>query len=71
MIIAELGNFSPSNTLTSSIILSSSLAGKIIGAYATSNMEPDTKADKSLFANVSFVPLVSQNGTGFMMNFRF
>ena len=68
MIIAELGNFDPSSALTSSIIISGSLAGKIIGAYATSNMDPDSKANNSLFANISFAPLVSQNGTGFMMS---
>ncbi len=71
MIIAEAGNFSPSSTLTSSIILGSSLAGKIIGVFATSNMEPDSKANKSLFANINFAPLVSQTGTGFMINFGF
>ncbi|MDA3940560.1 MAG: hypothetical protein PF693_14840 [Spirochaetia bacterium] len=70
MIIAELGNFNPSNTLTSSIILGASLTGKIIGAYVTSNMEPDAKADESLFANLSFTPLINQNGTGFMMSLQ-
>jgi len=68
MIVTE--NFDPSDALTSYIILGGSLAGKIIGAYATSNMEPDSKADKSLFANISFAPLVSQNGTGLMMSLR-
>ena len=71
MIIAEAGNFSPSGTFTSSIILGSSLAGKIIGVYATSNMNPDVKADKSLFANINLVPIVSQNRTGVMMNLSF
>ncbi len=71
MIIAEAGNFNPSSTMTSSIILGSSLAGKIIGIYATTNMEPDSKADKSLFTNINFAPLVSQNGTGFMINLDF
>ncbi|MCK5673285.1 MAG: hypothetical protein KAH95_07900 [Spirochaetales bacterium] len=71
MIIAEAGNFNPPSTITSSIILGSSLAGKIIGVYATSNMEPDSKAKKSLFANINFAPLVSQNGTGFMINLGF
>lgn len=68
MIIAEVGSSSPSGTLTSSIILASSLAGKIIGACATSKMQPDIKAKKSLFANINFAPLISQNGTGFMIN---
>lgn len=71
MIIAEAGDFDPSSALTASIILSSSLAGKIIGAYATANMEPDDKADESLFASINFAPIVMQNSTGFMMNFRF
>lgn len=68
MIIAEAGDFSPSSAMNSSIILGSSLAGKIIGGYATSRMEPDSKADKSLFSNINFAPLVSQHGTGFMIN---
>ncbi len=68
MIVAEAGNFDPSDALTSYIILGGSLAGKIIGAYATASMEPDDKADESLFANISFAPLVSQNGAGFIMN---
>lgn len=71
MIIAEAGDFSPSSAMNSSIILGSSLAGKIIGVYATSNMESDSKADKSLFANINFAPLVSQSGTGFMINLGF
>lgn len=71
MIIAEAGNFSPPGAMNSSIILGSSLAGKIIGAYATSKMEPDAKADKSLFTNINFAPLVSQYGTGFMINLSF
>ncbi|MCK5201438.1 MAG: hypothetical protein KAR21_23955, partial [Spirochaetales bacterium] len=66
MIVTE--NFDPSDALTSYMILGGSLAGKIIGVYATANMEPDAKADNSLFKNISFVPLVSRNGTGFMMN---
>ncbi|MCK5154231.1 MAG: hypothetical protein KAQ93_07720 [Spirochaetales bacterium] len=68
MIIAEAGNFSPPSAMTSSIILGSSLAGKVIGSYATSKMEPDSKADKSLFTNINFFPWVSQYGTGFMIN---
>lgn len=71
MIVAEAGNFDPSDALTSYIILGGSLAGKIIGVYATANMDPDDKADESLFTNISFAPLVSQNGTGFMMNLHF
>lgn len=68
MILAEAGNFDPPDALTASIILSGSLTGKVIGAYATSKMEPDSKADKSLFSNISFAPIVSHNGTGFMIN---
>ena len=71
MIIAEAENFNPSSTMTSSIILGSSLAGKIIGIYATSKMEADAKADKSLFANINFAPLVSQHSKGFMINLNF
>jgi len=48
MIIAEAGNTDPPDSVTSSIILGSSLSGKIIGAYASSNMKPDGKADSSL-----------------------
>jgi hypothetical protein len=71
MIIAEAGNFDPPGALNSSIILGCSLGGKIIGAYATSKMESDEKAGKSLFTNINFAPLVSQYGTGFMINLRF
>jgi len=67
MIIAEAGNFSPPSAMTSSIILGSSLAGKVIGSYATSKMEPDSKADKSMFESIGFAPLVSPYGTGFMI----
>jgi hypothetical protein len=70
MIINEAG-LDPSNALTSSIILTSSLAGKVIGAFATSGMEADAKADKSLFESLSFMPVVSQHGTGFMMNLSY
>ncbi|MEA1912013.1 MAG: hypothetical protein U9N32_10145 [Spirochaetota bacterium] len=68
MIIAEAGNFSPPGAITSSIILGSSLAGKIIGVYATSKMEPDSKADESLFSSIGFAPFISPNGGGIMMN---
>ena len=68
MIIAEAGNFNPTSAATSSLILSSSLAGKIIGVYATSKMEPDSKADESLFSSVSFAPFISPSGGGIMMN---
>ncbi len=70
MIIDEAG-VNPSNAVSSSIILGSSLAGKIIGAFATGNMEPDSKAEKSLFENLSFVPIVNRAGNGFMINLSY
>jgi len=62
MILNEAG-INPSDAVSSSIVMSGS-----IGAYVTSAMEPDVKADKSLFSNMSFTPIVNKDGTGFMIN---
>ena len=67
MILNE-ADINPSNAVTSAIVMSGSLSGKIIGAYVTSGMEPDAKADESLFSNMNFTPIVTKKGTGFMIN---
>lgn len=71
MIISEIGGFDPPSAVNSSIILGFSLAGKVVGAFATERMEPDRKADESIFANLSFSPFAGPHGTGIMVSMQY
>ncbi len=70
MILSELFSINVSDAFKASLVLGCSLAGKIIGGYATSGMEPDAKADKSFFASISLLPMSGREGAGLMIDIR-
>ncbi len=71
MIMSEAFNFDPEPALSSSIIMAGSLAGKILGAKVSSNMEPDPKAEESLLSQLAISPVFGPKGTGVTMCFRY
>jgi len=71
MLISEIFDFTPNSAFNSSLILGFSLTGKVLAAWATSGMEPDSAAEQNKPVRISFNPVLGPKGTGLMMDFHF